>query len=65
VVVYDSSAGTESGADRSRALTDYWSDMNAWRFGHPRGVLLPDGTVLVVYYAGDRTTSARWAKSAL
>jgi hypothetical protein len=65
VVVYDSSAGTESGADRSRSLSDYWSDMNAWRFGHPRGVLLPDGPVLVVYYAGDQTTSVRWAKVAV
>jgi hypothetical protein len=36
--------------------------MMAWRFGHPRGVLLLDGSLFVAYYAGDeRATSMRWA----
>ena len=39
--------------------------MEAWRFGHPRAVLLPDGEVFVVYYAGDdQAKSARWARVA-
>ena len=39
--------------------------MEAWRFGHPRAVLLPDGEVFVVYYAGDdQAKSARWTRVA-
>jgi hypothetical protein len=42
---------------------DSWQCLKAWRFGHPRGVLLPDGTIFVAYYAGDGvTTSMRWAR---
>lgn len=65
VTVYQSDAGIEAGADTPRALGDYWDDMIAWRFGHPRGVLLPSGQVFVVYYAGDDAiTSVRWARLA-
>ena len=65
LMVYDSTAGTEAGAGRQRAQTDLWRDMEAWRFGHPRAVLLPDGEVFVVYYAGDdQAKSARWARVA-
>ena len=39
-------------------------DMEAWRFGHPRAVLLP-AEVFVVYYAGDdQAKSARWTRVA-
>jgi len=51
--------------DRSapRAQADYWTDMGAWQFGHPRGARLPDGDVLVVFYAGSGVVrSARWAR---
>jgi len=35
----------------------------AWRFGHPRGALLPTGEVLVVFYGGSGATrSGRWAR---
>jgi hypothetical protein len=62
VVVYASPAGAEAGASGPRPIADYWDDMIAWRFGHPRGVLLPSGEVLVVFYAGDdRSQSVRWA----
>ena len=63
VVVYDSTAGTELGASGARAIGDYWDDMVAWRFGHPRGVALPTGEIVVVYYAGDDLAkSVRWAR---
>ena len=40
--------------------------MITWRFGHPRGVLLPTGEVFVVYYEGDDATkSVRWARLAV
>ena len=63
LLAYDSREGDESGADGGRSQKDKWNDMIAWRFGHPRGVLLPDGNVFVVYYAGDDVVkSACWAK---
>jgi len=61
--VYDSGVGTESGAKGSREQADLWADMVAWRFGHPRGVMLPNGEAFVVYYGGDdKVKSARWAR---
>ena len=30
--------------------------MGAWQFGHRRGVLLPNGEVFVVFYAGEGAT---------
>ena len=63
--VYESPAGTERGSTGRRPIGDYWDDMGVWRFGHPRGVLLPSGEVFVVFYAGtDETMSARWARLA-
>lgn len=63
LVVWASDAGAEPGADRPRAQDDYWNDMGAWQFGHPRGVRLPDRQVLVVFYGGSGLTrSARWAR---
>ena len=65
IAVYESSVGSEAGADGPRAIGDYWDDMIAWRFGHPRGVVLPSGEVFVVYYAGDEAIkSVRWARLA-
>jgi hypothetical protein len=64
--VYRSAAGREAGSGGSRSEADLWADMVAWRFGHPRGVLLPTGEILVVYYAGDeRSQSVRWARLAI
>jgi hypothetical protein len=63
LVVWASDAGTEPGADRPRAQDAYWNDMGAWQFGHPRGVLLDDGEVLVTFYGGSGVArSARWAR---
>ena len=63
LLVYDSTAGTESGARGSRSQSELWGDMERWRFGHPRMVRLPDDEVFIVYYAGDDTVkTARWAR---
>lgn len=65
LVFYDSSAGPEPGADGVRAFEDFWQDMMAWRFGHPRAVLLPNGDVFVAFYAGDENaTSMHWVRIA-
>ena len=37
-----SDAGDEPGAGGPRSQEEYWNDMGAWQFGHPRGALLPD-----------------------
>ena len=63
LLVYDSTAGTESGASGSRSQSELWGDMERWRFGHPRMVRLPDDEVFVVYYGGNDTVkTARWAR---
>ena len=55
--------GTSPGPVRRRAQEEYWNDMGAWQFGHPRGALLPNGEVLVVFYGGSGSTrSGRWAR---
>ena len=54
---------TSRGPATPRAQEEYWNDMGAWQFGHPRGALLPSGEVLVVFYGGSGTTrSGRWAR---
>ena len=63
-MVWASDAGDEPGSGAPRAQEEYWNDMGAWQFGHPRGALLPNGEVLVVFYGGSGSTrSARWAGS--
>lgn len=63
LTVYASPAGTESGTGASRDQRELWQDMLAWRFGHPRAVLLPDGDILVAFYAGDdAAVGVRWAR---
>jgi hypothetical protein len=63
VVVWASDAGDEPGSGKARAQEEFWNDMGAWQFGHPRGAVLPSGEVLVVFYGGSGITrSARWAR---
>jgi len=65
IEVWRSRAGPESGMQGPRAQADYWNDMGAWQFGHPRGALLPSGEVIVVFYGGQgMSRSARWARLA-
>lgn len=60
---YESEIGPEAGAAGQREFEDFWQDMMAWRFGHPRGALLPDGDLLVAFYAGDAAaTSMHWVR---
>ena len=66
LTVYHSTEGSESGALGRRSQRELWDDMGAWRFGHPRGVVLPNGEVLVVFYAGDgEFLDVRWARIAV
>lgn len=58
--------GRESGMGGKRDFADYWADMSIWTFGHPAAVRLPDGDVLVGYYAGDETAmSMHWVRIAV
>ncbi len=57
--------GAESGMEGARDFGDYWADMSIWTFGHPAPLLLPDGNVMVAYYAGDETAMGiHWVKIA-
>jgi hypothetical protein len=63
IVVWASDAGQERGADQARTQDEYWNDMGAWQFGHPRGARLSDREALVVFYGGSGLSrSARWAR---
>ncbi len=63
IVVWASDAGREPGAGGPRSQDEYWNDMGAWQFGHPRGTPLANGEVLVVFYGGSgMDRSARWAR---
>ena len=45
---------------------DLLAEMGLWSFGLPFSAALPDGDVMVVYYAGDDTCmEVRWARLAL
>jgi hypothetical protein len=49
-----------------RGFTDYYADMGLWNFGHVEPGLLPDGSVIVAFYAGDtQSLSVRWARIGL
>ncbi len=61
--VWSSDVGDEPGTGSARAQGEYWNDMGAWRFGHPRATVLPSGEVLVVFYGGsDERRSGRWVR---
>ncbi len=58
--------GKESGMGGKRDFGDYWADMSIWTFGHPAAAPLPDGDVLVAYYAGDETAMGiHWVRIAV
>jgi hypothetical protein len=41
----------------------YWEDMGKWTFGHPAATRLPDGGVLLAWYAGTPDAlSVHWAR---
>ena len=54
LIVYDSGGVRQKGLDGESDYAQYWDDMlTNWNFGHPTGVVLDDGTVLLGYYAGE------------
>ena len=66
VEVYSSAAGDEPAAAGGASEAECWNAMGAWQFGHPRGVLLANGEVFVVFYAAVGVTrSACWARIAI
>ena len=62
--VYRRGGGPEEGAASEGDYASMWIDMGKWSFGHPAGVVLKDGTVLLAYYAGpdERCLSIHWAR---
>lgn len=63
LIFYEKRLGSESGMAGSRNFADYWADMNIWTFGHPAAALLPNGDVMVAYYAGDASAmSIHWVR---
>jgi hypothetical protein len=66
ITLYESTAAAQAGEGMARSQDEYWNDMGAWTFGHPRGVVLPSGELLVVFYGGEgEARSARWARVAV
>jgi hypothetical protein len=66
LVFYEKALGAESGMAGSRNFADYWADMSIWTFGHPEPLLLPDGNVMIAYYAGDSTAMGiHWVRLGL
>lgn len=66
IELYASEAGLDAGVGDARSADEYWNDMGAWQFGHPRGCLLPDGEIFAAWYGGTGTTRpARWARVAV
>lgn len=62
VVVYTHGEAADQGDDTGALL----AEMGLWSFGLPYAEVLPDGTVMVMYYAGNAAQmDIRWAKLAI
>ncbi|HOZ49127.1 MAG TPA: sialidase family protein [Candidatus Hydrogenedentes bacterium] len=63
LTVYQSGAGVEAGTTGPRHDADYWNDMYRWTFGHAKGLVLKDGSVLCAFYGGaPDALSIHWAR---
>ena len=63
LIFYEHAAGSQAGVDGQREFADYYADMRVWSFGHVEPGLLPDGTILAAFYAGDsESLSVRWVR---
>jgi hypothetical protein len=63
LIFYEHAAGAQAGMDGKRDFTDYYADQRVWSFGHVEPGLLPDGSIVVAFYAGDsQSLSVRWAR---
>ena len=62
LVVYDAAADAVRRGDGG--YTDYWDEMFTWTFGHPAGLVLPDGELLLAHYGGrsPEHLSIHWAR---
>ena len=50
-------------SNSNSALADYLQDQRAWTFGRVDAALEPEGTVFIIYYAGNPdATDIRWAR---
>ena len=62
VVIYAHQTATSKGP-QTAAVTAALGDMRIWTFGLPYAEVLPDGDVIVAYYAGDsQAMDACWAR---
>ena len=60
VVIYSQDHAT---GDQTDSTAELLSEMSLWTFGLPYAEPLPDGSALVVYYAGtDEAMDIHWAK---
>jgi len=67
IAIWDRVSVDGRATDGQSGYAQVWQDIMYWTFGHPTGVVLDDGTLLLAYYAGlDNTClSIRWAHVAL
>lgn len=62
VYTHDERAAISQGKD-DIDFGEYWEDMAKWSFGHPVIRRLPDGQILVAFYAGTpKCMSVHWAR---
>jgi len=64
LVVHANRGRAEQGILVETTYDEFWEAMGTWSFGHPAAVVLPDGSLLLVYYAGPEPTclSVHWAR---
>jgi hypothetical protein len=65
VHTHDERAALTQGTDHID-FNQYWEDMGRWSFGHPALRLLPDGRLLLAWYAGTPDCmSIHWARAVI
>lgn len=57
VVIYEAAAAGQVGEPGGAGYAEYWDEMFTWTFGHPTGLQLPDGNLLLAFYAGSSPRS--------
>jgi hypothetical protein len=66
VLLYQLEADVPQAEEAASDTGDLLAEMGLWNYGLPYAASLPDGDVLVVYYAGNANTmDARWARLSL
>ncbi len=64
LLIYESAEAKERETHTQCDYANLWEDIVGWTFGHPTALLLPDGVILLAYYAGlhDKSMSIHWAR---